>query len=73
MDFKTIDASEISWEQEEERAEDGTPPWGTPMFNGWVENWEGMGNNDIISYRGIKKVDVQNEFCRIYIGKSLGS
>lgn len=31
-----------------------------------------MGDNDIISYREIKKVDVQNEFCRIYIGKSLG-
>lgn len=31
-----------------------------------------MGDNDVLSFKEIEKVEVQNEFCRTDIGKSLG-
>lgn len=51
------------------------------MFKGWVEeegvnreDWEDVGQNinDVISYRGIKNVEVPNEFFRTDVRKSLG-
>lgn len=52
------------------------------MFKGWLEeegvnrrDWEDMGQNinDIISYREIKNGEVQNDFFRTDIRKSLRS